>query len=161
MSIYNSNNKTWLIDTKTNGTFNINYSDIINYPEMDFSLVDNTPTDEAIENLTYIINNIYEPCCQHFTSIIKILPSYRNYQMSLYLDLDNDSDSSNGSILYLDINSLKIRGMEINDLITFIKNNIEFNHLYIDRNANTMSISVYNTAKYPDKTNIKMLTYIN
>ena len=123
MSVYNPQTKTWLIDTLTNGTFELNYSDLVAFPELNETLISIDPTPEALANLQYIIDNIYEPCCPQYTSIIKILPSYRNYEVSQYLQTDINSGYYTGNVLVLDIEST-LRGISNHDLFDYIKNNL-------------------------------------
>jgi hypothetical protein len=123
MSVYNPQTKTWLIDTLTNGTFELNYSDLVAFQELNETLISTDPTPEALANLQYIIDNIYEPCCQQYTSIIKVLPSYRNYEVSQYLQTDINSGYYTGNILVLDIEST-LRGISNHDLFEYIKNNL-------------------------------------
>lgn len=123
MSIYNQQTKTWLIDTLTNGTFELKYSDLVAFPELNETLISTDPTPEALANLQYVIDNIYEPCCQRYTSIIKVLPSYRNYEVSQYLQTDVNSGYYTGNVLVLDIEST-LRGISNHDLFDYIKNNL-------------------------------------
>jgi hypothetical protein len=140
MSIYNPTTKTWLIDTLTNGTFELKYSDLVAFPELNETLISTDSTPEALANLQYIIDNIYEPCCQHYTSIIKVLPSYRNYEVSQYLQTDINSGFFTGNILVLDIESA-LRGISNHDLFDYIKNNLYTDTLVY--NNDTIVVGLY------------------
>ena len=148
MSVYNLVKKSWLIDTITNGTFDLYLTDLTTFPEVYDSTIDNTPTSEAYINLTNIITNIYEPCCQHFKTAIKMLPSYRNYETSSYLGLDTDSDHTFGLAIDIEIESLK-RGIKNIELFNYIKNNLSYDKLIMqDNNIIHISYKTNETNEY-------------
>jgi hypothetical protein len=148
MSIYNEITKSWLIDTITNGTFNLYLTDLTTFPEVYDSTIDNTPTSEAYINLTNIITNIYEPCCQYFKSAIKMLPSYRNYETSSYLGTDTDSDHTFGLAIDIEIESLE-RGIKNIELFNYIKDNLSYDKLIIqDNNIIHISYKTNDTNEY-------------
>jgi hypothetical protein len=148
MSIYNLVKKSWLIDTITNGTFDLYLTDLTTFPEVYDSTIDNTPTSEAYINLTNIITNIYEPCCQHFKTAIKILPSYRNYETTSYLGLDTDSDHTFGLAIDIEIESLE-RGVKNIELFNYIKDNLSYDKLIMqDNNIIHISYKTNDTNEY-------------
>lgn len=142
MSAYNTQTKSWLITT-SNGSFNLTFDELVAYPELNDSSIDTSATTESFNNLDYLINNMYEPICQYFTSILKVLPSYRSYDVSKYLDVEIDSDFSRGQILTFDMNSYNIRGIDNDEFIEYVKGNIFFNEMIVDNKNNQISISVY------------------
>ena len=148
MAVYNEITKSWLIDTITNGTFDLYLTDLTTFPEVYDSTIDNTPTSEAYINLTNIITNIYEPCCQHFKSAIKMLPSYRNYETSSYLGTDTDSDHTFGLAIDIEIESLE-RGVKNIELFNYIKDNLSYDKLIIqDNNIIHISYKTNDTNEY-------------
>ena len=89
--------------------------------------IDNNPTQEHLEALEDIADNIFQPIREHFKVSIGITSGYRSRKLNEAVDGSKDSQHSKGEALDLDADMYgKITNKQI---FNFIKDNLVFDQL--------------------------------
>ena len=89
--------------------------------------IDNNPTQEHLEALEDIADNIFQPIREHFKVSIGISSGYRSRKLNEAVDGSKDSQHSKGEALDLDADMYgKITNKQI---FNFIKDNLVFDQL--------------------------------
>jgi hypothetical protein len=128
MENYNPVTKGWLIYLG-NSTYQTLFIDEIikNYYTEKYN-IDNFPTEEHLNNLTNVINSVYQPLCQYFGYKIPLQLSYISEELNTYLNVPYSNEMLSG--LGLNIN-VKTQMVNLNNkrIFEYIKDNILFNKL--------------------------------
>ncbi len=89
--------------------------------------IDNNPTQEHLEALEDIADNIFQPIREHFKVSIGVTSGYRSRKLNEAVDGSKDSQHSKGEALDLDADMYgKITNKQI---FNFIKDNLVFDQL--------------------------------
>jgi len=86
----------------------------------------NMPTDEHIENLKLLAENIFEPIREHFGVPIRVSSGYRNKELNQKIRGSLSSQHSKGQAIDIDMDGTDISNRQIFD---FIKDNLPFDQL--------------------------------
>jgi hypothetical protein len=86
----------------------------------------NMPTDEHIENLKLLAENIFEPIREHFGIPIRISSGYRSKELNEKIGGSLSSQHSKGQAIDIDMDGTNISNKQIFD---FIKDNLPFDQL--------------------------------
>ena len=90
--------------------------------------IDNTPTEEHIENLKYVAEKIFQPIREHFGVPIYVSSGYRSKDLNEAIGGSPRSFHSHGMALDLDQDG-RNKGVSNADVFYFIKNNLQFTEL--------------------------------
>jgi len=90
--------------------------------------IDNTPTDEHIENLKYLAENVFQPIRDHFGVPIYISSGYRSPELNKAIGGSPRSFHSHGMALDLDQDH-RNTGISNYDVFHYIKDNLPFTEL--------------------------------
>ena len=90
--------------------------------------IDNTPTEEHIENLKYVAEKVFQPIREHFGVPIYISSGYRSKALNEAIGGSKTSFHSHGMALDLDQDG-KNKGVSNADVFYYIKNNLPFTEL--------------------------------
>ena len=89
--------------------------------------IDNTPTDEHLENLKLIAKEIFQPIRDHFKKPIHISSGYRSKELNNALKgASSTSQHMTGEALDIDMDGTSISNA---DVFEFIKENLDFDTL--------------------------------
>ena len=90
--------------------------------------IDNTPTDDHIENLKYLAEKVFQPIRDHFGSSIFVSSGYRSKGLNEAIGGSQRSFHSHGCALDLDMDgrSNKITNA---DIFNYIKENLPYSEL--------------------------------
>lgn len=128
MAIYNTITKAWSISIGKNGTDTLFLSELIDYPIGIKYNIDNSPSQDDLNCLNDVINNVYEPCTSYFGIKIPVLPSYISLSLNEILKADTSSDHFLGKAIDMNLSVLK-RNKTNKDLFFYIKENVFFDKL--------------------------------
>lgn len=128
MATYNQISNSWTVSLGQNGTTTLFLSEITANTEAVRYKIYNTPTQEHLDNLNAVINNVYEPVCQFYGIKIPILPSYFGQDLINFLSIDKTNMHCYGQAIDLDVKPLK-RNITNRELFLYVKNNIETDQL--------------------------------
>ena len=90
--------------------------------------IDNSPTEEHIENLKYIAEKVFQPIREHFGVPIYISSGYRSPELNEAIGGSPRSFHSHGMALDLDQDG-RNKGVSNADVFYFIKDNLPFTEL--------------------------------
>ena len=90
--------------------------------------IDNTPTEEHIENLKYVAEKIFQPIREHFGVPIYVSSGYRSKDLNEAVGGSPRSFHSHGMALDLDQDG-RNKGVSNADVFYFIKDNLQFTEL--------------------------------
>ena len=90
--------------------------------------IDNSPTNEHIENLKYLAENIFQPIREHFNRPIFVSSGYRSKALNEAIGGSQRSFHSHGCALDLDMDG-KASSVSNTDIFYFIKENLGFTEL--------------------------------
>jgi len=90
--------------------------------------IDNTPTEEHIENLKYVAEKIFQPIREHFGVPIYVSSGYRSKDLNEAIGGSPRSFHSHGMALDLDQDG-RNKGVSNADVFNFIKDNLQFTEL--------------------------------
>jgi len=90
--------------------------------------IDNTPTEEHIENLKYVAEKIFQPIREHFGVPIYVSSGYRSKDLNEAIGGSPRSFHSHGMALDLDQDG-RNKGVSNADVFYFIKDNLQFTEL--------------------------------
>lgn len=89
--------------------------------------IDNTPTNETLEIMQYVAENVFEPLREHFNVPIGITSFYRSSALNKAVGGSSTSEHVNGSAIDIDADVFgRITNKEI---FNYIKDNLNFNQL--------------------------------
>lgn len=88
--------------------------------------ISNMPTEEHIQNLVKLANNIFEPMREHFGVPIYISSGYRSKMLNSAIGGSKTSQHSKGEAIDIDMDGTKISNRQIFD---YIKDNLPFDQL--------------------------------
>lgn len=128
MEQYNVLSKGWLIDLGNSTLQTVYIDELINDTYTKKYNINNFPTDEHLENLTNVINYIYQPLCYHFGYKIPLKLSYVSEEYNKYLNLPYSNEMLVGLGLNIDIKSSLVN-LTNKKIFDYIKNNLQFNKL--------------------------------
>lgn len=86
----------------------------------------NMPTDEHIENLKLLAENIFEPVRTNFNVPIRISSGYRSQELNKKIGGSLSSQHSKGQAIDIDMDGADVTNKQIFD---FIKDNLHFDQL--------------------------------
>lgn len=90
--------------------------------------IDNTPTEEHIENLKYVAEKVFQPIREHFGVPIYVSSGYRSKDLNEVIGGSPRSFHSHGLALDLDQDG-RNKGVSNADVFYFIKENLQFTEL--------------------------------
>jgi len=90
--------------------------------------IDNTPSEEHLENLKYVAEKVFQPIREHFGVSIYISSGYRSPELNEAIGGSPRSFHSHGMALDLDQDG-RNRGVSNADVFYFIKDNLPFTEL--------------------------------
>ncbi len=90
--------------------------------------IDNTPTDEHIENLKYLAENVFQPMRDHFGVPIYISSGYRSPELNKAIGGSPRSFHCHGMALDLDQDG-RNKGISNYDVFYYIHDNLPFTEL--------------------------------
>lgn len=90
--------------------------------------IDNTPTEEHIENLKYLAENIFQPIREHFGVPIYVSSGYRSNELNTAIGGSHTSFHRHGMALDLDQDG-RNKGVSNADVFYFIKENLPYTEL--------------------------------
>lgn len=89
--------------------------------------IDNTPSNETLDRMKYVADNVFEPLRNHFGLPIAVTSFYRSEELNKKLGGSATSEHVYGSAMDLDAD---VFGMLTNkEIFDYIKNNLNFNQL--------------------------------
>lgn len=89
--------------------------------------LDNTPTEEHLDNLVLVAENIFQPLREHFDKPIGVSSGYRGEELNKAINGSKSSDHCQGRALDLDAD---IFGDLTNaEIFNYIKDNLEYDQL--------------------------------
>lgn len=89
--------------------------------------IDNTPTDEHLENLKVIAKKIFQPIRDHFKKPIHISSGYRSEKLNSVLKgASSTSQHMTGEAIDIDMDGTSISNA---DVFKFVKENLDFDTL--------------------------------
>jgi zinc D-Ala-D-Ala carboxypeptidase len=107
--------------------------------------IDNTPTEEHIENLKYVAEKIFQPIREHFGVPIYVSSGYRSKDLNEAIGGSPRSFHSHGMALDLDQDG-RNKGVSNADVFYFIKDNLQFTELIWefgdDNNPNWVHVAI-------------------
>lgn len=110
--------------------------------------IDNTPTEEHVENMKSLAENIFQPIRDHFGVPIYISSGYRSEALNNAIGGSKTSQHSKGQAIDLDRDGHP--QPDNSDLFNFVKNNLDFDQMIwefgTDENPDWVHIS-YNPYK--------------
>jgi zinc D-Ala-D-Ala carboxypeptidase len=89
--------------------------------------IDNTPTQEHLENLKIVAEKIFEPIRNHFNIPIGVSSGYRSEALNKAVKGSKTSHHCKG--MALDIDADMYGGVTNKEIFEFIRNNLEFTQL--------------------------------
>ena len=90
--------------------------------------IDNTPSEEHLENLKYVAEKVFQPIREHFGVPIYISSGYRSPELNEAIGGSPRSFHSHGMALDLDQDG-RNKGVSNADVFYFIKDNLQFTEL--------------------------------
>lgn len=90
--------------------------------------IDNTPSEEHLENLKYVAEKVFQPIREYFGVPIYISSGYRSQALNEAIGGSPRSFHSHGMALDLDQDG-RNRGVSNSDVFYFIKDNLQFTEL--------------------------------
>jgi len=90
--------------------------------------IDNTPSEEHLENLKYLAEKVFQPIREHFGVPIYISSGYRSQALNEAIGGSPRSFHSHGMALDLDQDG-RNKGVSNADVFYFIKDNLQFTEL--------------------------------
>ena len=90
--------------------------------------IDNTPTDDHIENLKYLAEKVFQPIREHFGCPIFVSSGYRSKELNEAIGGSQKSFHSHGMALDLDMDG-KASGVSNTDIFMYILNNLNYTEL--------------------------------
>jgi len=90
--------------------------------------IDNTPSEEHLENLKYVAEKVFQPIREHFGVPIYISSGYRSPELNEAIGGSPRSFHSHGMALDLDQDG-RNKGVSNSDVFYFIKDNLPFTEL--------------------------------
>jgi len=90
--------------------------------------IDNTPSEEHLENLKYVAEKVFQPIREHFGVPIYISSGYRSPELNEAIGGSPRSFHSHGMALDLDQDG-RNKGVSNADVFYFIKDNLPFTEL--------------------------------
>lgn len=111
--------------------------------------IDNSPTEEHLENLKVICDEVFDKIREHFGVPIYISSGYRSAALNKAIGGSATSDHNNGRALDLDQDGHG-NGVTNADVFNFIKSNLEFDQLIwefgTDKNPDWVHVGYRNGA---------------
>jgi zinc D-Ala-D-Ala carboxypeptidase len=107
-------------------------SDHISYKEATFSQtatrkdIDNTPSEEVLERMRTVAENVFEPLRAHVGGPIKINSFYRSIMLNTAIGGSKSSQHTRGEAIDIDDT---LGNMSNKDMFTFIKDELDFDQL--------------------------------
>jgi len=89
--------------------------------------IDNTPTQEHIDNLKYVAENLLQPIRDHFGKPVAVSSGYRSVALCEAIGSSSKSQHAKGEAA-----DFEIPGMDNKDLGLWIRNNIEYDQLILE-----------------------------
>jgi len=124
--------------------------------------IDNTPTEEHIENLKYVAEKIFQPIREHFGVPIYVSSGYRSKDLNEAIGGSPRSFHSHGMALDLDQDG-RNKGVSNADVFYFIKDNLQFTELIwefgTENNPNWVHVAI--TPGREEEKNTKIAQKIN
>ena len=124
--------------------------------------IDNTPTEEHIENLKYVAEKIFQPIREHFGVPIYVSSGYRSNDLNEAIGGSPRSFHSHGMALDLDQDG-RNKGVSNSDVFYFIKDNLPFTELIWEfgdeNNPNWVHVAIASGRE--DEKNIKIAQKVN
>ena len=89
--------------------------------------IDNTPTDEHIENLKYVADNLLQPIRDHFGKPVTVSSGYRSVDLCEAIGSSSKSQHAKGEAA-----DFEIGGIDNKELGLWIQDNIEYDQLILE-----------------------------
>ena len=89
--------------------------------------IDNTPTQEHIDNLKYVAVNLLQPIRDHFGKPVTVSSGYRSVDLCEAIGSSSRSQHAKGEAA-----DFEIPGMDNKELGLWIRNNIEYDQLILE-----------------------------
>jgi len=89
--------------------------------------IDNTPTDEHIENLKYVADNLLQPIRDHFGKPVTVSSGYRSVDLCEAIGSSSRSQHAKGEAA-----DFEIGGIDNKELGLWIQDNIEYDQLILE-----------------------------
>lgn len=128
MEKYNPITKGWLIYLGNDTYQTLFIDEIISNEYIKKYNINNFPTEEHLNNLTAIINKIYQPICQNFGFKIPLKLSYISEEYNQFLKVYQSNEMLNGYGLNIDTKGM-LTNINNKRIFDYIKKNILFNKL--------------------------------
>ena len=124
--------------------------------------IDNTPSEEHLENLKYLAKKVFQPIREHFGVPIYISSGYRSPELNKAVGGSSRSFHSHGMALDLDQDG-RNKGVSNSDVFYFIKDNLPFTELIWEfgdeNNPNWVHVAIASGRE--DEKNIKIAQKVN
>ena len=89
--------------------------------------IDNTPTQEHIDNLKYVAVNLLQPIRDHFGKPVTVSSGYRSVDLCEAIGSSSKSQHAKGEAA-----DFEVPGMDNKELGLWIRNNIEYDQLILE-----------------------------
>jgi len=89
--------------------------------------IDNTPTQEHIDNLKYVAENLLQPIRDHFGKPVAVSSGYRSVELCEAIGSSSKSQHAKGEAA-----DFEISGIDNKDLGLWIRDNIEYDQLILE-----------------------------
>jgi len=89
--------------------------------------IDNTPTQEHINNLKYVAENLLQPIRNHFGKPVAVSSGYRSVELCEAIGSSSNSQHAKGEAA-----DFEIPGMDNKELGLWIRKNIEYDQLILE-----------------------------
>lgn len=89
--------------------------------------IDNTPTQEHINNLKYVAENLLQPIRDHFGKPVAVSSGYRSVELCEAIGSSSNSQHAKGEAA-----DFEIPGMDNKELGLWIRKNIEYDQLILE-----------------------------
>jgi zinc D-Ala-D-Ala carboxypeptidase len=112
----------------------MNISDNISFSEATKSQIatrkgiDNTPNDEALENMRLVANMCFQPLREHFNKALGISSFYRSKELNRAIGGSQTSDHCRGCAIDIDADIYN-NGISNADIFNWLKDNVDFDQL--------------------------------
>ena len=89
--------------------------------------IDNTPTQEHIDNLKYVAENLLQPIRDHFGKPVTVSSGYRSVELCEAIGSSSNSQHAKGEAA-----DFEVPGMDNKELGLWIRKNIEYDQLILE-----------------------------
>lgn len=106
---------------------NVTYGELIKSPTALRHNIDNTPNEDQLENLIYLVLRVVQPCREHFGKPVTINSAFRCLDLNRLIGSSDTSQHTKGEAI-----DFEILGVSNYDLAKYIEDNLEFDQLILE-----------------------------